>query len=144
MLGADVRSTQYELWPIQVSLFETPIEWDVNGQLAWAAIEAVGSIDASTMQKAAKRRVCGILEQSAAGQALKAHLFVKWSGKFGQRTKVYPTQGANFTPRFPYQKVSLKALQRMAALQIWYALNLPGCRDASHSPTASRPRGSKE
>ena len=71
-----VRSTSLELWPTKVSFFETPIDWDVNRQLADEAIAAAGAIDASGAPlSASKRRVRGILDQSEAGLALKAHLF---------------------------------------------------------------------
>ena len=71
-----VHSTSFELWPTRVSFFETPEDWAVNRQLADEAIEATGAIDAGgATLSASKRRVRGILERSAAGQALKAHLF---------------------------------------------------------------------
>ena len=72
----EIRSTSIELWPTRVSFFETPVDWDVNRQLADEAIAAAGAIDAGgATLSASKRRVRGILERSAAGQALKAHLF---------------------------------------------------------------------
>ena len=71
----DVRSASIELWPTQVTFFETPVDWVVNRQLAGEAISAVEATDNGSMANAAKRRVRGILEQSDAGQTLKAHLF---------------------------------------------------------------------
>ncbi|UYP67624.1 hypothetical protein OIU14_14235 [Thalassobacter stenotrophicus] len=70
-----MRKTSLELWPTQVSFFETPLDWAVNRQLADEAIAAVGTSDAHGVPSASKRRVRGILERSAAGQALKTHLF---------------------------------------------------------------------
>jgi hypothetical protein len=71
-----VRSTSFELWPTRVSFFETPVDWDINRQLADEAIAAAGAIDAGgATLSASKRRVRGILEQSEAGLALRAHLF---------------------------------------------------------------------
>ena len=71
-----VRSTSFELWPTKVSFFETPEDWAVNRQLADEAIAAAGAIDAGgATLSASKRRVRGILEESEAGLALKAHLF---------------------------------------------------------------------
>ena len=71
-----VRSTSFELWPTKVSFFETPEDWAVNRQLADEAIAAAGAIDAGgATLSASKRRVRGILEQSEAGLALRAHLF---------------------------------------------------------------------
>ena len=70
------RSRAVELWPTRVSFFETPVEWAVNGQVADAAIAAAGVPKAGGARlSAAKRRVRGVLDQSEAGQALKAHLF---------------------------------------------------------------------
>ncbi|WP_133244378.1 hypothetical protein [Thalassobacter stenotrophicus] len=71
----EVRRTSLELWPTQVSFFETPVDWAVNRQLADEAIAAVGWSEAHDVSSASKRRVRGILERSDAGQALKAHLF---------------------------------------------------------------------
>ena len=71
----ELKSTVLELWPTLVSVFETPIDWDVNRQLADEAIAAAGIGDNAKPPSAAKRRVRGILEQSDAGQTLKAHLF---------------------------------------------------------------------
>jgi hypothetical protein len=71
-----VRSTSFELWPTRVSFFETPEDWAVNRQLADEAIAAAGAIDrGGATLSASKRRVRGILDRSAAAQALKAHLF---------------------------------------------------------------------
>ena len=69
----EVRSTTLELWPTLVSFFETPVDWDVNRQLASEAIAAVGT--QTTGLTAAERRVRGILGKSNAGQLLKSHLF---------------------------------------------------------------------
>lgn len=71
----EVRSTSIELWPTRVTFFETPLDWVVNRQLAEQAIAAVKATGNGSMVTAAKRRVRGILEKSAAGQTLKAHLF---------------------------------------------------------------------
>ncbi|UYP67490.1 hypothetical protein OIU14_13540 [Thalassobacter stenotrophicus] len=71
----EVRKTSCELWPTEVSFFETPVDWAVNRQLADEAIAAVGASDAGDAPSASKRRVRGILERSDAGQALKVHLF---------------------------------------------------------------------
>jgi hypothetical protein len=87
------------------SFFETPVDWDVNRQLADEALAAVGILEGGLASvlgsarggarelaggerlacsatplsaeslSASKRRVRGILEQSEAGLALKAHLF---------------------------------------------------------------------
>jgi hypothetical protein len=71
-----VRSTSFELWSTRVSFFETPVDWAVNRQLADEAIAAAGAIDTGgATLNASKRRVRGILEESEAGLALKAHLF---------------------------------------------------------------------
>lgn len=69
----EVSSTTLDLWPTRVTFFETPVEWDVNRQLADEAIAAVRGN--STRLTAAERRVRCILESSEAGQALKSHLF---------------------------------------------------------------------
>ena len=79
----EVRSASIELWPTRVSFFETPPDWAVNRQLADEAIAAAGIVDAAKPLSAAKRRVRGILEKSAAGQALKAHLFACARAVFG-------------------------------------------------------------
>ena len=71
----EVRSTSVELWPTQVSFFETPVDWAVNRQLADEAIAAAGIGDGGARVSAGKRRVRGILETSDAGRALKSHLF---------------------------------------------------------------------
>ena len=71
----EVRSTTLELWPTRVTFFETPVDWPVNRQLADQAIAAVGRYGDARPLSAAERRVRGILEMSAAGQALKSHLF---------------------------------------------------------------------
>ena len=71
----EIRSTTLELWPTRVSVFETPVDWDVNRLLAEEAIAAAGVGETAKPPSAAKRRVRGILDRSAAGQALKAHLF---------------------------------------------------------------------
>ena len=71
----EVRSSTFELWPTRVSFFETPPDWAVKRQLADEAITAAGIGEHPKPLSAAKRRVRGILETSAAGQALKAHLF---------------------------------------------------------------------
>jgi len=71
----DVRSASIELWPTRVTFFETPVDWGVNRQLADEAIAAIEATGNGSMANAAKRRVRGILEQSDAGQTLKAHLF---------------------------------------------------------------------
>lgn len=71
----DVRKTALELWPTRVTFFETPVDWVVNRQLAEEAIAAVELTGNGSMPIAAKRRVRGILENSDAGQTLKAHLF---------------------------------------------------------------------
>jgi len=70
-----VRSATVELWPTRVTFFETSVDWPVNRQLAKEAIAATKRRDSGAMSTAAKRRVRGFLEQSEAGQALKAHLF---------------------------------------------------------------------
>jgi hypothetical protein len=76
VLTMQVRSTSFELWPTRVTFFETPEDWAVNTQLADEATAAAGAIDAGgATLSASKRRVRGILEQSEAGLALKAHLF---------------------------------------------------------------------
>lgn len=69
----EVRSTTLELWPTRVSVFETPVDWAVNRQLAEMAIAAAET--KGPRPTTAKRRVRGILERSEAGLALKAHLF---------------------------------------------------------------------
>ena len=79
----DVRSASIELWPTRVTFFETPVEWVVNRQLADEAIAAIEATNNESMATAAKRRVRGILETSAAGQALKAHLFACASAVLG-------------------------------------------------------------
>ena len=71
----EVRATTLELWPTRVSFFETPVDWEVNRLLAEEAIAAAGVGETAPPPSAAKRRVRGILDGSAAGQALKAHLF---------------------------------------------------------------------
>ena len=71
----EIRSTNIDLWPTRVTFFETPVDWAVNRQLADEAIAAVEATGNGSMTNAAKRRVRGILEQSDAGQTLKAHLF---------------------------------------------------------------------
>ena len=85
----EVHSRSVELWPTRVSFFETPVDWEVNRQLADEAIAevglgrgvAVGHVaqevpgGPAVNLSAAERRVRGILEKSAAGQALKSHLF---------------------------------------------------------------------
>ena len=71
----EIRSTSIDLWPTRVTFFETPVDWAVNRQLAEEAIAAVEATGNGSMANAAKRRVRGILEQSDAGQTLKAHLF---------------------------------------------------------------------
>ena len=71
----EVRNTNLDLWPTQVSFFETPVDWEVNRQLADEVIAAVGEANTKDPLSASKRRVRGILERSEAGQALKAHLF---------------------------------------------------------------------
>jgi len=71
----EIRSTSIDLWPTRVTFFETPVDWVVNRQLADEAIAAVEATGNRSMANAAKRRVRGILEKSAAGQTLKAHLF---------------------------------------------------------------------
>jgi hypothetical protein len=71
----EIRSTSIDLWPTRVTFFETPVDWMVNRQLADEAIAAVEATGSGSMAYAAKRRVRGILEQSDAGQTLKAHLF---------------------------------------------------------------------
>ena len=71
-----VRSTSFELWPTRVAFFETPEDWAVNTQLADEATAAAGvPVESDATLSASKRRVRGILEQSEAGLALKAHLF---------------------------------------------------------------------
>ncbi|MBO6885911.1 MAG: hypothetical protein JJ869_20370 [Marivita sp.] len=75
VLMMDVRSVSIELWPTRVTFFETPVDWVVNRHLADEAIAAIEATGNGSMPIAAKRRVRGILETSAAGQALKAHLF---------------------------------------------------------------------
>ena len=70
-----MRNTNLDLWPTQVSFFETPVDWEVNRQLADEVIAAVGEANTKDPLSASKRRVRGILERSEAGQALKAHLF---------------------------------------------------------------------
>jgi hypothetical protein len=75
VLMMDVRSASIELWPTRVTFFETPVDWGVNRQLADEAIAAIEATDNGSIATASKRRVRGILETSAAGQALKAHLF---------------------------------------------------------------------
>jgi hypothetical protein len=73
VLTMEVRSASIELWPTRISFFETPVDWDVNRQLA---DEAIASVQANTARlSATERRVRGILEGSEAGQALKSHLF---------------------------------------------------------------------
>ena len=71
----DVRSTGIDLWPTRVTFFETPVDWAVNRQLADEAITATQNSDGDATASASKRRVRGILEKSAAGEALKDHLF---------------------------------------------------------------------
>ena len=71
----EIRSTSIDLWPTRVTFFETPVDWVVNRQLADEAIATVDANGNRSMATAAKRRVRGILEKSAAGQTLKAHLF---------------------------------------------------------------------
>ena len=71
----DVQSTSFELWPTRVTFYEGPVGWNVNRQLADEAIAASEIGGGRAVVSAAKRRVRGILEQSDAGQALKAHLF---------------------------------------------------------------------
>ena len=71
----EIRNTSIDLWPTRVTFFETPVDWVVNRQLADEAIAAVEVTGSGSMANAAKRRVRGILEKSAAGQTLKAHLF---------------------------------------------------------------------
>ena len=75
VLRMELRSTSVELWPTQVSFFETPVDWAVNRQLADEAIAAAGIGDSGARVSAGKRRVRGILERSGVGHALKAHLF---------------------------------------------------------------------
>ncbi|MDV7272073.1 hypothetical protein RYZ20_14350 [Thioclava sp. A2] len=70
-----MRATTLELWPTRVSFFETPPDWEVNRLLAEEAIAAAGLGETAKPLSAAKRRVRGILDGSAAGQALKSHLF---------------------------------------------------------------------
>lgn len=70
----EVRNTSRDLWPTRITFFEAPVDWAVNRQLADEAI-AVAGLEEGIDPSAAKRRVHGILERSAAGQALKAHLF---------------------------------------------------------------------
>jgi hypothetical protein len=72
VLMMEVSSTTLDLWPTRVTFFETPVDWDVNRQLADEAIAAVRGN--STRLSAAERRVRGILEGEV-GQALKSHLF---------------------------------------------------------------------
>ena len=71
----DVQSTSFELWPTRVTFYEGPVGWNVNRQLADEAIADSEIGGGRAVVSAAKRRVRGILEQSDAGQALKAHLF---------------------------------------------------------------------
>jgi len=96
----EVQRTSVELWPTRVCFFETPLDWPVNHQLADEAIAEVslgrgekpqlggavmdgpgspGSPGARGVSharlRAPERRVRSILEKSAAGQALKSHLF---------------------------------------------------------------------
>lgn len=71
----EVRKTSFELWPTRVMFFETPVDWEVNRQLAGEAISSLGNLEDRHALSASKRRVRGILERSAAGQALKSHLF---------------------------------------------------------------------
>ena len=71
----EVRSTTLDLWPTRVTLFETPVDWQVNRLLADEAIAAAEIAEMATPSSAAKRRVRGILDGSSAGQSLKAHLF---------------------------------------------------------------------
>ena len=71
----EIRSTSIDLWPTRVTFFETPVDWVVNRQLADEAIAAVEATGSGSMANAAKRRVRGILEKSAAGHSLKVHLF---------------------------------------------------------------------
>ena len=70
----EVRNTSRDLWPTRITFFEAPVDWAVNRQLADEAI-AVAGLEEGIDPSAAKRRVHGIFERSAAGQALKAHLF---------------------------------------------------------------------
>lgn len=51
------------------------MDWAVNKHLADAAITAADVTDDTEILTAAKRRVRGILDKTAAGQALKSHLF---------------------------------------------------------------------
>ena len=80
----EVRSTTLELWPTRVTLFETPVDWPVNRQLADQAIAAVGRHGGARPLSAAERRVRGILKRSAAGQTLKMHLFACARSVLGQ------------------------------------------------------------
>ena len=83
-----VRSTSFELWSTRVSFFETPVDWDVNRQLADEAIAAAGAIDRRHAPlSASKRRVRSILDQSEAGLALKAHLFASARAMLGPWAK---------------------------------------------------------
>ena len=75
VLTMEIRSTSIDLWPTRVTLFEAPVDWAVNTQLANEAIATVEANGSGSMADAAKRRVRGILEKSDAGQALKTHLF---------------------------------------------------------------------
>jgi len=75
VLKVKTHITSFDLWSTRIAIFEAPVNWAVSKQLADAAIAAAGVTDTTEMLTAAKRRVRGILERSAAGQALKAHLF---------------------------------------------------------------------
>lgn len=78
----EVRSTSLELWPTRIGFFETSPDWAVNAQLAEEAIAAAGlgtrgevTAPPEMRPSATKRRARGILDASAAGQALRSHLF---------------------------------------------------------------------
>lgn len=71
----DAAHSSLELWPTRVSFFEAPVEWSLNRELANEAIRLADPLTLKGGQAAPERRVRGILEQSSAGQVLKAHLF---------------------------------------------------------------------
>ena len=71
----EVRRTSLDLWPTRVSFFEAPVDWSINRELADEAIRRADPLTLKGGQTAPERRVRGILEQSSAGQVLKAHLF---------------------------------------------------------------------
>lgn len=75
MLKVKTHVTSFDLWPTRVAIFESPVNWVVNKQLADAAITAANVTDNTEMLTAAKRRVRDILDKGEAGQALKSHLF---------------------------------------------------------------------